>query len=82
MSKQVQDYISLKPIADRFKEVASTISDEEIKSLIKEELRNQIRDQVEFGSVISAWVEEMLEEDEIAELVRNSLVVSIKSKFR
>ena len=82
MSKQVQDYISLKPIADRFKEVANTISDDEIKSLIKEELRSQIRDQVEFGSVISEWIEEMLEEDEMAELVRNSLVESIKNKFR
>jgi len=82
MSKQVQDYISLKPIADRFKEVANTISDDEIKLLIKEELRNQIRNQVEFGSVISEWVEEMLEEDEMVELVRNSFVESIKSKFR
>lgn len=82
MSKQVQDYISLKPIADRFKEVASTISDNEIKSLIKEELRNQIHDQVEFGSVISEWVDNMLEEDEMAELVRKSLIESIKGKFR
>ena len=82
MSNQVQDYISLKPIADRFKEVASTISDEEIKSLIKEELRNQIRNQVEFGSTISEWVDEMLGEDEMAELVRSSLIESIKSKFK
>lgn len=82
MSKQVQDYISLKPIADRFKEVANTISDDEIKSLIKEELRSQIRDQVEFGSTISEWVDNMLEEDEMAELVRKSLIESIKSKFR
>ncbi len=82
MSNQVQDYISLKPIADRFKEVASTISDDEIKSLIKEELRNQIRNQVEFGSTISEWVDEMLGEDEMAELVRSSLIESIKSKFR
>lgn len=82
MSKQVQDYISLKPIADRFKEVANTISDDEIKSLIKEELRSQIRDQVEFGSVISEWVEEMLEDDDMCELVRNSLTESIKNKFK
>lgn len=82
MSKQVQDYISLKPIADRFREIANTISDDEIKFLIKEELRNQIREQVEFGSTISEWVDEMLEEDDMVELVRHSLVESIKSKFK
>ena len=35
MSRQVQDYITLKPIAERFKEVAMSISDDEIKALIK-----------------------------------------------
>lgn len=35
MTNQTQDYITLKPIAERFKEVANSISDEEIKSIIK-----------------------------------------------
>lgn len=43
MTKQTQDYITLKSIAERFKEVAATISDSEIASIIKEELREQIR---------------------------------------
>ena len=38
MTNQTQDYITLKPIAERFKEVAMSISDDEIKSIIKEEL--------------------------------------------
>jgi oligoribonuclease (3'-5' exoribonuclease) len=82
MSEQIRDYISLKPIAERFKDVASTISDEEIKSLIKEELREQIHKQVEFGSTIAEWVETMLEGDDMCELVRESMVSSIKNKFK
>lgn len=83
MTRQTQDYITLKPIADRFKEVANSISDEEIKSLIKEELREQIRSQVDFGSTIAQWVEDMLEDDESwVELVISCMKESIKNKFK
>lgn len=83
MTRQTQDYITLKPIAERFKEVANSISDEEIKSLIKEELREQIRSQVNFGSTIAQWVEDMLEDDDSwIELVMKCMKESIKNKFR
>lgn len=83
MTNQTQDYITLKPIAERFKEVAATISDDEIKSLIKEELREQIRTQVDFGSTIAQWVEDMLNDDESwVELVIDCMKESIKNKFR
>lgn len=83
MNKQTQTYISLKPIAERFQEVARTITDDEIKNIIKEELREQIRIQVDFGSIIGGWVEMMLEEDESwIELVRDCMMESIKNKFK
>lgn len=83
MTNQAQDYITLKPIAERFKEVAATISDDEIKSLIKQELREQIRTQVDFGSTIAQWVEDMLNDDESwVELVIDCMKESIKNKFR
>lgn len=83
MTEQTQDYITLKPIAERFKEVAATISDDEIKSLIKEELREQIRTQVNFGSTIAQWVEDMLNDDESwVELVINCMKESIEKKFK
>ncbi len=83
MTSQTQDYITLKPIAERFKEVANSISDEEIKSLIKEELRKQISSQVNFGSTIAQWVEDMLEDDDSwIELVMKCMKESIKNKFR
>ena len=59
MTNPTQDYITLKPIAERFKEVAMSISDDEIKSIIKEELREQIRNQVNFGSTIGQWVDDI-----------------------
>lgn len=83
MTNQTQDYITLKPIAERFKEVAATISDDEIKSLIKQELREQIRTQVDFGTTIAQWVEDMLNDDESwVELVIDCMKESIKNKFR
>lgn len=83
MTNQTQDYIVLKPIAERFKEVVATISDDEIKSLIKEELKEQIRTQVDFGSTIAQWVEEMLDcDDSWFELVTNCMKESIKNKFK
>ena len=83
MTKQTQDYVTLKPIAERFKEVAMSITDDEIKSLIKEELRNQIRDQVDFGYTIGRWVDDMLENDEsLVELVISCMKESIRNKFK
>lgn len=83
MTNQTQDYITLKPIAERFKEVANSISNEEIKSLIKQELREQIRTQVDFGSTIAQWVDDMLEDDESwVELVISCMKESIKNKFK
>lgn len=82
MSNQIKDYISLKPIAERFKEVAMKISDDEIKNLIKEELRVQIREQVEFGSVINEWVECWLEDEDNCDFVMKAIKESIKNKFK
>ena len=83
LSKQTQDYIILKPIAERFKEIAATITDKEIKDIIKSELRDQIRNQVDFGSTIAEWVNNMLEEDDYwVELVTNCMKESIKNKFK
>lgn len=83
MTKQTQDYLTLKPIAERFKEVAMSITDDEIKSIIKEELRNQIRDQVDFGYTIGQWVDDMLENDESwVELVISCMKESIRNKFK
>ena len=49
----------------------------------KEELREQIRNQVNFGSTIGQWVDDMLEDDESwVELVVDCMKTSIKNKFK
>lgn len=83
MGNQVNDYISLKPISDRFKEVTLSITDAEIKNLIMQELKVQIREQVTFGQTIAEWVDTMLEDDESwVELVSSCMRKSIEEKFR
>ena len=82
MDNQTQDYITLKPISERFKEVAMTISNDEIKAIIKEELREQIRKQVEFGEVINEWTETWLEDEDNCDFVMNCIRDSIKNKFK
>ena len=42
MNRQTEDYISLKPIADRFKDAANSITDDEIRNMIKNSLQRQI----------------------------------------
>ena len=55
----------------------------DFKSIIEEELRNQIRDQVDFGYTIGQWVDDMLENDESwVELVISCMKESIINKFK
>ena len=77
-----QDYMALKPIAERFKAVAMAISDDEIKAIIESELREQIRKQVEFGEVINEWAETWLEDEDNCNFVLNCIKDSIKDKFK
>lgn len=68
---------------ERMKRVAESITDDELKELIKEELRKQIQNQVDFGSTIAEWVDTMLEDDESwIELVFNCMKECIKNKFK
>lgn len=64
MEKQTQDYIALKPIAERFKNVANSLTDSDIKLLIKDELRTQMREQIDFGNTVSTVIEEWINDNE------------------
>ncbi len=59
-----------------------SISDDEIKAIIKEELREQIRNQIEFGTVINEWTENWLEDENNCEFVMRCIKDSIQNKFR
>lgn len=81
MSKQAEDYIKLKPIADRFKEVAMSILDDEIRQIIKDELREQIRKQVNFGynleNLTEEWFEDVKNQDFVLDTLKEGIVRKI-----
>lgn len=60
MENKTESYIVLKPIAERFARVAGEITDDEIRSLIKSEMTNQLKT-INFngwvGDVLGEWVE-------------------------
>jgi len=82
MNMETAQYLSLKAIAERFREAASTITDDEIRSIIKSELREQIRQQVNFGEIISDWVDIWCDDEENAEFVMKCLKDSVKERFK
>lgn len=79
MSNQAENYIILKPMAERFNKIASKITDEEIKSLIKSELREQIR-KIDFTYEVKSIIEEYLDEnsDEVLTFYKNGLKEKLK----
>lgn len=84
MSEQIRDYISLKPIADRFKEAAETFDDKEIREIIESEMKNQIKKQLDFadlGSWIETILEDWLDEEENVFFVRDLIKKSIKERL-
>ena len=79
MENKTESYIVLKPIAERFARVASEITDDEIKSLIKSEMSNQIKT-IDFkgwvGSILSDWVD--VNEDMIQNLAAGCLKAKLQ----
>ena len=74
MTEQTENYIVLKPIAERFNEIAKSFSDEEIRSIIKETMREQISKAFDFDRVQDI-VDEYIDNhsDDIAEMARDSI---------
>lgn len=86
MNRQTEDYISLKPIADRFKNVANSITDDEIRNMIKNSLQRQIDEQLDLGldalgyhvtDIIDNWFDDFDNENFVITLIQNGL----KKKF-
>ena len=85
MNKQTADYISLKPLADRFRAVADSITDEEIENMIREELRETIKEQISNTDIGTYRLDELIESwfntPENSEFVLNTIQESVKSKL-
>jgi len=63
MSNQTENYIILKPIAERFNRITNSITDDEIRSLIKSELKNQINC-INFANEIDEIISNYLEDNQ------------------
>lgn len=74
MTQQTENYLILKPIAERFNRVASEITDDDIKYMIKSLMKEKIAEAINF-SVVSDIINDYLEEhkDEIAHAAMDSL---------
>lgn len=81
MNKQTENYIVLKPIAERFNQVAKEISDDEIKYIIKEAMREQIKGVFDFEKLedlTSEYIEKNT--DDITRMLANSITDRLKFK--
>ena len=88
MNKQTADYISLKPLADRFREVANQITNEEIDYMIRDELRRTIREQISdidactyrLDDLIETWFDDQKNIDFIVETLKGSIKDKLYNK--
>lgn len=82
MNSQTADYISLKPLADRFREVAESIGDDEIRDIIKSKIEEKVEEQLNGIEIpLSGIVEEWFEDDKNILWVMSSLKDSIENKL-
>lgn len=74
MTQQTENYLILKPIAERFNRVASQITDDDIKYMITSLMKEKIADAIDFG-VVTDVINEYIEEhsEEIAHAAMDSL---------
>lgn len=74
MTTQTENYLILKPIAERFNRVANTITDNDIKHIITSLMKEKISDSINFD-VVSEIINDYVYEhkDEIAHAAMDSL---------
>lgn len=84
MTKKTEDYLSLKPLAERFQEAASRITDEELDYIIRSKIKEQIESQIDFssfGTAIEETIENWFEDNENCNFVLDTLRESVKRRL-
>lgn len=84
MKKQTEDYLSLKPLAERFKEAANKITDEELDYIIRSKIKEQIENQINFssfGTAIEEVIENWFEDNDNCNFILDTLRESVKRRL-
>ena len=81
MDNKTENYVILKPISERFNRIANEITDDEIKYIIKSEIREQVS-RINFYSAVAELISEYLEEDGTAEDIIKMYKAELKGKFK
>lgn len=76
---QTESYIVLKPIAERFSKIANSMTDDEIKLLIKNGLKEQL-DNLNLGDIVADIASDWIAENE--ETIRKYTSEAIRQKFQ
>ena len=76
---QTESYIVQKPIAERFSKIANAMTDDEIKTLIKNGLKEQI-DDLNLGDIVADIASNWIAENE--ETIRKYTSEAIRQKFQ
>lgn len=74
MDNKTETYVILKPISERFNRISREITDDEIKYLIKDTIKEQLKTGVDFGR-LQELIEEFIEshEDDIKAMLMESI---------
>ena len=78
MTQQAETYLILKPIAERFSRVSSEITDDDIKYIIKQVMKEKISEVLDFSIVeekLTDWV------DNNSDQIVNAMKDSIAERF-
>ena len=82
MNQQTYDYISLEALSDRFREVAATITNDEIKSIIKSQIEEKVKDELYSVDIpLSEIVNEWFEDEDNSTWILDTLKKSIENKL-
>ena len=85
MTKQTEDYLSLRPLGERFREAANRITDEELDYIIRSKIKEQIDEQIDFsyfGTAIEEVIDNWFEDNENYNFVLDTLKKSIERRLR
>ena len=88
MDKQTFDYVSLKPIEERLKAVAETISDYEIRDIIKGQIAEKVMEQLDsinfsLEQIVGDWFDDKSHVDWVNKILKDSIESKLlDKKFR